>query len=119
MDYYLPVFISALNGTKLGDLMPNVLKAYENASKRIKTGQLNEMLSDALLSFEPPTKSGKKAKIKYITEASTNPPTFVLFVNDPKLLNFSYLRYLENRFRERVDFSGTPIKFVVKSKEEE
>ncbi len=119
MDYYLPVFISALNGTKLGDLMPNVLKAYENASKRIKTGQLNEMLSDALLSFEPPTKSGKKAKIKYITEASTNPPTFVLFVNDPKLLNFSYLRYLENRFRERVDFSGTPIKFIVKSKEEE
>lgn len=119
MDYYLPVFISALQGTKLGDLMPAVLKAYENSSRRIKTGQLNEMLTDALLSFEPPAKGGRKAKIKYITEASTNPPTFVLFVNDPKLVNFSYLRYLENRFRERVDFSGTPIKFVLKSKEEE
>lgn len=119
MDYYLPVFISALKGTRLGDLMPTVLKAYENSCKRIKTGQLNEMLSDALLSFEPPAKGGRKAKIKYITEASTNPPTFVLFTNDAKLINFSYLRYLENRFRERVDFSGTPIKFIVKSKEEE
>ena len=119
MDYYLPVFVSALKGTRLGDLMPAVLKAYENSSKRIKTGQLNEMLSEALLSFEPPAKGGRKAKIKYITEASTNPPTFVLFTNDAKLINFSYLRYLENRFRERVDFSGTPIKFVVKSKEED
>lgn len=119
MDYYLPVFVSALKGTRLGDLMPAVLKAYENSSKRIKTGQLNEILSEALLSFEPPAKGGRKAKIKYITEASTNPPTFVLFTNDAKLINFSYLRYLENRFRERVDFSGTPIKFVVKSKEED
>lgn len=119
MDYYIPVFVSALKGTKMGDLMPNVLLAYENGSKRIKTGVLNEMLSDALLNFEPPSKGGRKAKIKYITQASTLPPTFVLFTNDAKLINFSYLRYLENRFREKVDFSGTPIKFVVKSKEEE
>ncbi len=119
MDYYIPVFVSALKGTKMGDLMPNVLLAYENGSKRIKTGVLNEMLSDALLNFEPPSKDGRKAKIKYITQASTLPPTFVLFTNDAKLINFSYLRYLENRFREKVDFSGTPIKFVVKSKEEE
>lgn len=119
MDYFLPVFISALKGTRMGDVMPAVLTAYENASKRIKTGALNELLSDALLNFEPPSRGGRKAKIKYITQASTNPPTFVLFVNEAKLINFSYLRYLENRFRERVDFAGTPIKFVVKSKEEE
>lgn len=119
MDYYLPVFVSALKGTRVGDIMPSVLTAYENGSKRIKTGVLNEMLADALLNFEPPSKGGKKAKIKYITQASTLPPTFVLFTNDAKLINFSYLRYLENRFRERVDFSGTPIRFVVKSKEEE
>ncbi len=118
MDYYLPVFVSALKGTRLGDLMPNVLRAYENGSKRIKTGLLNEMLSDALVNFEPPSKGGRKAKIKYITQASTLPPTFVLFTNDDKLINFSYLRYLENRFREKVDFSGTPLKFVVKSKED-
>ena len=119
MDYYLPVYISALKGTRVGDIMPAVLKAYENGSKRIKTGVLNEMLSDALLNFEPPSKGGRKAKIRYITQASALPPTFVLFANDGKLINFSYLRYLENRFRERVDFSGTPIKFVVKSKEDE
>lgn len=119
MDYYLPVFVSALKGTRVGDIMPAVLTAYEHGSTRIKTGVLNEMLSDALINFEPPSKGGRKAKIKYITQASALPPTFVLFTNDAKLINFSYLRYLENRFRERIDFSGTPIKFVVKSKEEE
>ena len=119
MDYFIPVFISALKGTKTGDIMPAILTAYENGSKRIKTGMLNEMLADALLNFEPPSKGGKKAKIKYITQASTLPPTFVLFSNESKLINFSYLRYLENRFREKIDFTGTPIKFVVKSKEEE
>lgn len=119
MDYFIPVFISALKGTKTGDIMPAILTAYENGSKRIKTGMLNEMLADALLNFEPPSKGGKKAKIKYITQTSTLPPTFVLFSNESKLINFSYLRYLENRFREKIDFTGTPIKFVVKSKEEE
>ena len=119
MDYYIPVFVSALVGTKIGDIMPNVLRAYENGAKRIKTGVLNEMLADALLNFEPPARGGRKAKIKYITQAQSLPPTFVLFVNDAKLINVTYLRYLENRFREKVDFSGTPIRFVVKSKEEE
>ena len=119
MDYYIPVFVSALVGTKIGDIMPNVLWAYENGAKRIKTGVLNEMLADALLNFEPPARGGRKAKIKYITQAQSLPPTFVLFVNDAKLINVTYLRYLENRFREKVDFSGTPIRFVVKSKEEE
>ncbi len=119
MDYYLPVYISALKGTRLGDLMPNVLRAFENGSKRIKTGILNEMLADALVNFEPPAKNGRKAKIKYITQVSVLPPTFTLFTNDAKLINFSYLRYLENRFREKTDFSGTPIRFVVKSKEDE
>lgn len=119
MDYYLPVFVSALKGTRVGDIMPSVLIAYEHGATRIKTGILNEMLSDALINFEPPSKGGRKAKVKYITQASALPPTFILFTNDAKLINFSYLRYLENRFRERIDFSGTPIKFVVKSKEEE
>jgi len=96
-----------------------VEKVYENASKRITTGLLNELLHDAILNFEPPARSGRRAKIRYITQASTNPPTFVLFVNEPKLINFSYERYLENRFRERIDFSGTPIKFVLKGKGEE
>ena len=76
-------------------------------------------MHDAILNFEPPAQSGRRAKIKYITQTSTCPPTFVLFVNDAKLINFSYRRYLENRFRERVDFSGTPIKFIIKGKGEQ
>ena len=118
MDYFCPVFASALTGAKTGDVMPAVLKSYENASKRIPTGALNDLLQDAILNYQPPAKNGKRVKLNYITQTTTNPPTFVIFVNDAKLINFSYERYLENRFRERIDFSGTPIKFVFKQKEE-
>lgn len=118
MDYFIPVFASALTGAKVGDIMPAVLVAYENGSKRIPTGALNELLQDAILNYQPPARNGKRVKLSFITQASTLPPTFVVFVNDAKLINFSYERYLENRFRERVDFAGTPIKFVFKQKEE-
>lgn len=119
MDYFKVIFVSALTGTSTGQIMGLVEEVYENSSRRITTGALNDLLHDAVLNFEPPSHNGARAKIKYITQASTNPPTFVLFVNNPKLINFSYKRYLENRFRERIDFSGTPIKFVIKGKGEE
>lgn len=118
MDYFTPVFASALTGAKVGDIMPAVLSSYENGNKRIPTGALNDLLQDAILNYQPPAKNGKRVKLSFITQASTLPPTFVVFVNDAKLINFSYERYLENRFRERIDFSGTPIKFVFKQKEE-
>ncbi len=118
MDYFTPVFASALTGAKVGDIMPAVLSSYENGNKRIPTGALNDLLQDAILNYQPPAKNGRRVKLNFITQASTFPPTFVVFVNDAKLINFSYERYLENRFRERIDFSGTPIKFVFKSKEE-
>ena len=118
MDYFVSVFTSAVSGKRLFDVLEMVNTVYENASRRITTGALNELLSSAILSNEPPYRNGKKLKIQYITQASTNPPTFVLFVNDATLMHFSYLRYLENRFREAVDFSGTPIKFITKSKED-
>ena len=118
MDYFYPVFASALTGAKTGEIMPAVLAVYENASRRIPTGALNDLLQDAILNYTPPAKNGKKLKINYITQTSTNPPNFVLFVNDVKLINFAYERYLENRFRERVNFLGTPLKFVFKQKEE-
>ncbi len=118
MDYYICIFTSALTGAGLGQIMEKVELAYENSQKRITTGLLNDILHDAILNFEPPAHSGRKAKIQYITEASVAPPTFILFVNDAKLINFSYIRYLENRFREKVDFSGTPIKIIVKGKED-
>lgn len=119
MDYFEVIFVSAKEGNRLGDIMPSVLKVYENSSKRITTGLLNDILQDAILNFEPPAKNGKKVKLSYITEAETNPPTFVIFCNDAKLLNFSYIRYLENKLREKIDFSGTPIKIIIKSKEDE
>ncbi len=119
MDYFVSIFVSAQTGKRLNDVIECVNNVYNNASRRIPTGALNELLSSAILSNEPPYRNGRKLKIQYITQATTNPPTFVLFVNDSSLMHFSYLRYLENRFRDAVDFSGTPIKFITRGKKEE
>lgn len=116
MVYFVPVFTSAVTGKRLFEVIEKVNKVYENTTRRIPTGALNELLSSAILSNEPPYRSGRKLKIQYITQAQVAPPTFVLFVNDASLMHFSYLRYLENRFRDAVDFSGTPIKFITRSK---
>ena len=119
MSYFKVLFVSALTGKGLSDIMIAVDEVYENASRRISTGILNDILHDAILNFEPPTKNGKKSKILFATQPSTNPPRFVFFCKEPTLINFSYERYLENRLREKVDFSGTPIELVFKGKEEE
>lgn len=118
MSYFRPLFMSALTGKRFTEIMPEVLKAHENASRRISTGTLNEILANAVLTNEPPFHNGKRLKIKYATQASTNPPTFVLFVNDANAIHFSYLRYLENCLRASADFSGTPIELIVKGKGE-
>lgn len=119
MSYFKVIFVSALTGASTGQIMEMLEESYQNSSKRITTGLLNDLLHDAILGHEPPSHNGARVKIKYITQASTNPPTFVLFVNDSKLINFSYKRYLENKLRERVDFSGTPIVLNIKGKGEE
>jgi GTP-binding protein len=118
MDYYIPLYGSALTGLRINKLMDTVNLALENAGRRITTGVLNEVLQNAVLTNEPPTKNGRRLKIYYITQPSTNPPTFVLFVNDKELMHFSYLRYLENCLRNAVDFKGTPIRLLVNSKKE-
>ena len=118
MAYYQSIYVSALTGQGVGQIMQLAEKAYQNASKRITTGLLNEILHDAILNHQPPTHKGRVVKVQYITQPSTNPPTFVVFVNDATLVNFAYRRYLENRLRERVDFSGCPIKLIVRGKEE-
>ena len=119
MSYFKAIFVSALVGTGLSEIMKSVDEVYENASRRISTGILNDIVHDAILNFEPPSKNGKKSKILYATQPSINPPKFVFFCKEPTLINFSYERYLENRLRERIDFSGTPIELVFKGKEEE
>ena len=119
MSYFRTLYISTLTGKRFNEIMPEVEKVIENNSRRIPTGALNEIIQSAIIANEPPFRKGKRLKIKYITQADTNPPTFVLFVNDGTIIHYSYLRYLENYLRNSVDFSGTPIKLVVKSREEE
>lgn len=118
MDYFVPLYISALTGQRTNKIMPLVEKVYENASKRIKTGVLNEIIQNAVTIKQPPTKNGQRLKLFYCTQASTNPPNFVLFVNDVNDMHFSYLRYLENSIRKAVDFDGTPIKITLKNRSE-
>lgn len=119
MSYFKPLYLSALTGKRLEKIMPTVNEVFENNSRRISTGTLNEIIQKAILSQEPPTKKGKKLKIMYATQAETNPPTFVIFVNDATLMHFSYERFLENKIRDAVDFSGTPIKLLFKNRKEE
>ena len=119
MSYFKAIFVSALVGTGLSDIMKTVDEVYENTSRRITTGVLNDIVHDAILNFEPPSKHGKRSKIMFATQPSAKPPKFVFFCKEPTLINFSYERYLENRLREKVDFSGTPIELVFKGKEEE
>lgn len=119
MSYYKPMFISALTGQRVGLVLENLEKVYENASRRIPTGLLNDVLQDAMSVNEPPTHNGKKLKVYYATQATSNPPTFVLFVNDEEIMHFSYKRYLENALRKAFDFSGTPISLKVRAKDKD
>lgn len=119
MSYFRTLYLSALTGKRVDKLLSEVDYVYANATRRVSTGTLNDVLSDLLSVNEPPTKNGRKLKIYYATQPNTLPPTFVLFVNDEKLIHFSYLRYLENGLRNAFDFSGTPIKISLKSKGED
>lgn len=119
MDYYRSVYVSALTGKRTDKIFQEIDTVYENANRRIATGILNDVLSDLISVNEPPTQSGRKLKIYYITQPKVMPPTFVIFVNDEKLMHFSYMRYLENGLRHAFDFSGTPIKITLKNKKED
>lgn len=118
MSYFKPVFVSALTGQRFGNIVETAYEVYQNASRRVSTGVLNDLLANAILANEPPYRNGRRVKIQYITQTETNPPTFILFVNDSTLMHFSYMRYLENFFRKSIDFSGTPIRFFLRNKQE-
>lgn len=111
---YAPViFISALTGRRVERLFPVINKIWEQQRKRLPTSWLNQLISDAVVMTPPPTVKGQRLKIYYVTQPGVSPPTFVLFVNDPRLMHFSYLRYLENRLRESFEYFGTPIRFII------
>ncbi len=114
---YAPIlFVSAITKQRLHTILPTVQLVAENHALRIKTNLLNEMLMDAIAMTPTPTDKGKRLKINYMTQVSVKPPTFVLFVNDPELLHFSYRRFLENKIRDTFGFKGTPIRIIVRKK---
>ena len=114
MDYFIPVYVSAKTGQRTDKILDLSIKALENTNRRISTGQLNDLILDCVRASEPPSMNGKRLKIKYCTQMAINPPTFILFVNETALMHFSYKRYLENCLRKAFDFSGTPIKIIVR-----
>lgn len=116
MNYAKAVYISAKTGLRLPKLFELLGEARENSQRRITTGLLNECIFEAVEMVSPPSDKGRNLKIYYATQVSAAPPYFVLFVNDSKLMHFSYLRYLENYLRKSFDFSGTPIKLVARNK---
>ncbi|MBQ1258135.1 MAG: ribosome biogenesis GTPase Der [Clostridia bacterium] len=117
MSYAPVVFISALTGQRVDRILKMVKSVYEQASRRVTTGLLNDILSDAQNALQPPATSGRRLRIYYATQQSVMPPTFVFFVNDETLMHFSYERYLENHFRKAFGFEGTPLRFILRERQ--
>ncbi len=118
MPYAPIVYVSALTGQRINTLFDHIKYVHNQATTRISTGMLNEVLADATMKVQPPSDKGKRLKIYYMTQVSVAPPTFVLFCNNVELFHFSYQRYIENVLRQTFGFSGTPIKLIIKMKGE-
>ena len=119
MSYVPMLFISAKSGQRVHKIMELVDKVFDQARRRITTGQLNDVVSEAVMMNDPPSDKGRVLKIYYSTQVSVQPPTFVIFVNDTEIVHFSYERYLENFFRKTFGFEGTPIRILFRSKKKE
>ena len=119
MDYVPMLFISAKTGQRVDQVLPTALQVQEERLARITTAMLNRVLREAQDAHPAPSHAGRQLKIYYGAQVRVDPPTFLLHVNDPKLCHFSYLRYLENRFREAYGFIGTPIKILTRGHREE
>ncbi len=116
MDYVPMLFISALSGQRVNKVMEMANYAYGQNCMRISTGTLNDIVSEAIMMQEPPSDKGRRLKIYYATQVSTKPPTFVLFVNEPELMHFSYKRYMENYIRKSFGLNATPIWLLVRQR---
>ncbi|HJA40481.1 MAG TPA: ribosome biogenesis GTPase Der [Firmicutes bacterium] len=117
LDYAQIVFLSAKTKSRMHTLMPAIVSSVESHQKRVATNVLNDVLMDAIAMNPTPTHNMKRLKIYYMTQVAVEPPTFVVFVNDPGLLHFSYKRFLENRIREAFGFEGTPIHIIARTRE--
>ena len=116
MSYAPILFISAKTGQRVENLLGEIKLVNQQHKRRITTGMLNDILNEAMAKQQPPSDKGKRLKIYYATQASTAPPTFVLFVNSKDLFHYSYLRFIENQFRSAFGFEGTPIHFIIREK---
>lgn len=119
MPYAEILFISAQTGQRLNKLYEMIDVVMANNSMRLATGVLNEIVAEAVAMQQPPSDKGKRLKIFYITQVSVKPPTFVVFVNDKKLMHFSYTRYIENRIRDAFGFRGTALRFIIRERKGE
>lgn len=121
MSYFTSISASALSGQRVEKILDQARRSWDNSTRRISTGLLNELLAQAMAATEPPSHKGRRLKIYYCSQPSTNPPLFVFKVNDEKLVHFSYERYLENCIRRAFDYTGTPIqlKFIGKGEKNE
>jgi GTP-binding protein len=118
MPYAPVIFVSAKSGQRVGEIFKLINNVYSSYITRISTGALNDFLAQSIIRTPPPTDKGKRLKIYYMTQVAVKPPTFVFFVNKAALFHFSYKRYLENRIRQTFGFKGTPIKFIIREKQE-
>jgi len=118
MLYAPKIFISAMTGQRVSKLFGLIDSVYQNTALRISTGVLNDVLIEAMAITPPPTDRGRALRVYYATQVSVKPPTFILFVNDKDLMHFAYKRFIENQIRLNFGFKGTPIHFIVRSREE-
>ncbi len=116
MDYAPIVFLSALTGSRVDKLFPVINDVNKQASMRISTGMLNDVLSDATARVQPPTDKGKRLKVYYMTQVGVKPPHFVIFCNRAEIFHFSYQRYIENQIRATFGLNGTPVKLTIRQK---
>ena len=116
MDYVPMIFISALTGKRVDQVLPLALRVQEERLARLTTSQINKIIQRAQDWHPAPSKTGKALRIYYGTQVRSDPPTFMLYVNDPGLAHFTYLRYIENQIRQDYPFIGTPIRIVLKKR---
>ena len=116
MDYVPLLFISAKTGQRVDQVLPMALRVQEERLARLTTSKINEVIHRAQDAHPHPSHAGRQLKMYYGTQVRSDPPTFMIYVNDPKLMHFTYLRYLENQIRAEYGFLGTPIRLVTKSR---
>jgi GTP-binding protein len=115
LDYVPILFLSALTGQRVHQVIPTALEVEAQRHARITTHALNKLVQDAFYRHNPPSVRGQRLRIYFATQAEGIPPAFIFFVNDPKLIHFGYERYLENQIRQSYPFKGTPIKLVFRT----